>query len=217
MCYIVVDLEMCNVPKAKRKGSYKWANEIIQIGAVMLNSEYEIVDEFMTYVSPEYGALDSIIERLTGIKQQNLEGAPKVKEAFEQFAAWMPNDVVLVAWSENDEAQIKREIKGKEISFDGINKLTDNWIDCQITFGEIMKGERRYNLEEALNLSDISYDSRFHDGLVDAKNTALLFKKMNTEKEFQFNTYYMNMRKEPEILTSPLGSLFPELGMLKLA
>ena len=41
-----------------------------------------------------------------------------------------------------------------------------------------------------MNLSDIDYDEAIHDGLVDAKNTALLFRKMRTEEVFRFNKYY---------------------------
>ena len=48
-----------------------------------------------------------------------------------------------------------------------------------------MNNPRRYNLEEALNLSDIDYDIHLHDGLIDASNTALLFKKIKTEKSFK--------------------------------
>lgn len=217
MCYIVIDLEMCKVPKVNRTESYKWGREIIQIGAVMLNSKYEIIDEFMTYVSPEIGILDYSIERLTGIKNHNLKDAPNTEKAFELFAEWLPENSILVAWSENDEAQIKHEILAKKINFVGINKLTDNWIDCQINFSKIMNKRKRYSLEEALNLSNVIYDSNMHNGLVDAKNTALLFKKMETEKEFQFNTYYLNMKQDTGSLTSSLGSLFPGLNMLKLA
>lgn len=47
-----------------------------------------------------------------------------------------------------------------------------------------MNNPRRYNLEEALNLSDIDYDIHLHDGLIDASNTALLFKKIKTEKGY---------------------------------
>lgn len=217
MCYVVIDLEMCEVPKANRNGNYRWANETIQIGAVMLNKEYEIVDEFMTYVSPEYGCISSRINKLTGISNKQVIDAPNMKTALKRFAEWLPENTFLVAWSENDEAQIKHEIKGKAIEFDGINKLTDNWMDCQETFSEIMNSKRRYNLEEALILSDIDYNSQFHDGLIDASNTALLFKKMNTEKEFSFNTYYLKSKEEPEKLTSTLGSLFAGLDMLKTA
>ena len=41
---------MCRVPFGARKGRYRWANETIQIGAVLLNEALEIIDEFVTYV-----------------------------------------------------------------------------------------------------------------------------------------------------------------------
>ena len=37
MNYLVIDLEMCNVPRDYRSQSYKYANETIQIGAVLLD------------------------------------------------------------------------------------------------------------------------------------------------------------------------------------
>lgn len=37
MNYLVIDLEMCNVPRDYRSRSYKYANETIQIGAVLLD------------------------------------------------------------------------------------------------------------------------------------------------------------------------------------
>ena len=92
--------------------------------------------------------------------------------------------------------------------------LAGEWYDCQKTFSEIMNDTKPYKLEEALNLSDVDYDIHLHDGLVDAANTALLFKKMKTEKEYKFNTYYIESKKEPEMLTSTLGELF---GGIKLA
>ena len=38
MNYVVIDLEMCKVPKLYRR-NYKHANETIQIGAVLLDSQ----------------------------------------------------------------------------------------------------------------------------------------------------------------------------------
>ena len=40
MNYVVIDLEMCKVPKLYRR-NYKHANETIQIGAVLLDSEFK--------------------------------------------------------------------------------------------------------------------------------------------------------------------------------
>lgn len=189
MKYAVVDLEMCQVPKLYRKG-YRYSLETIQIGAVLMDETYNIVDSFMTYVKPEYGMIMTSIQKLTGITKKDVADAPVMKEALQAFAEWLPEDVTLVAWSDSDQLQIQREREYKEITFDGIEKLDGEWIDCQKIFSEIIRNPKQYNLVEAMNLSDIDYDEDIHDGLVDARNTALLFRKMQTEEVFQFNKYY---------------------------
>ena len=40
MNYVVIDLEMCKLPKLYRR-NYKHANETIQTGAVLLDSEFK--------------------------------------------------------------------------------------------------------------------------------------------------------------------------------
>jgi len=116
MCkYAVVDLEMCIVPRAIRKGKYHWGRETIQIGAVLLNEELEIIDEFMTYVSPEYGFINTYINELTGICKSDVATAPEIKVGLEKFIEWLPKDTKVVSWSNNDELQIRHEIASKGI------------------------------------------------------------------------------------------------------
>ena len=81
MKYAVVDLEFCKVPKGYKKFGYKWCQETIQIGAVLLDEDYEIIDEFNTYVRPEFGRVDCFIENLTGISQADVMSAPHFEEA----------------------------------------------------------------------------------------------------------------------------------------
>ena len=57
--HVVLDVEMCKVLAKKQEYPYK--NEIIQIGAVMMNDAYEIIDQFSTYVRPKYGRVDHFI------------------------------------------------------------------------------------------------------------------------------------------------------------
>ena len=59
--YVIVDLEMCKVPKPMRTEKYHWSSETIQIGAVLVNENLEIIDEFNSYVHPEYGSIDDYI------------------------------------------------------------------------------------------------------------------------------------------------------------
>ncbi len=51
---VVVDLEMCRVPRAN-KSRYHYGSEIIQIGATALDENYEVVDGYSCYVRREDG------------------------------------------------------------------------------------------------------------------------------------------------------------------
>jgi len=46
MYNLIIDLEMCNVPRDYRRRSYKYANETIQIGAVLLDENFNPAIEF---------------------------------------------------------------------------------------------------------------------------------------------------------------------------
>ena len=88
MKYVVLDLEMCRIPKALETDAYKWSRETIQIGAVLLDEQYKVVKKFSTFVRPEYGYLDPFIRSLTGITKENVYTAPNYKEAMEKFLRW---------------------------------------------------------------------------------------------------------------------------------
>lgn len=207
MCkYAVVDLEMCDVPRAKRNKDFSYANELIQIGAVLLDESYNKIDEFVSLVAPEFGCITPYIEKLTRISRKSVCGAPSAAKALERFADWLPEDTVFIAWSDSDERQIRHEIEGKHISIPKLDALMDNWIDCQKMFSEKLDSEKIYSLSEALVIGDIFYEDGAHDALVDAQNTAMLFKKLKTEKEFKVNAYYSN-----EQLQMPAYSPFEEL------
>ncbi len=214
--YVVIDLEMCKVPKKSRTVDFHWATETIQIGAVKLNTEYEVIDEFTIFVTPRFGRLTSDISRLTGITKEDLEGAPDIEEALRQFYDWLPENPVMVAWSDTDRSQMRYEIKGKHLSDDRLLNYT--WVDCQQIFDKKAGAENNYSLLNALNLSDIDYREGIHNGLVDAYNTALLFAKLKKTPDYEFNKYYKSVDesdKEPEHLSTSMGNLlagftFPE-------
>ena len=216
--YAVIDLEMCNVPKELRKGAYRRASEIIQIGAVLLDENLEIVDEFMTYVFPEYGFVDDFIKNLTGITQKDVQGAPDLREALQTFVDWLPEDVTVVSWSMTDAIQIQREAEAKNITIGGLEEILDNWVDSQKMFAEKMHSTRCYKLSEALVAADIIYEDGAHDGLIDAHNTALLFAKMQRESELVLNTYYKKAITGEESSSGfCLGSLLAGLDLSGLA
>ena len=213
--HVVVDLEMCRIPKHNRTEAYRWADETIQIGAVLLNDEYEIVDQFNTFVSPEFGHIDGNIKRITGIENKDVVEAPQMSDAIRMFTDWIPDgDVEMVSWSMSDPWQFRHELEGKGIENCRMKKLLENWNDCQATFSERLENNRPYNLGEALIIADIEQKGPSHDGLWDAYNTALLFAKMETEPELKLNDIFEEARKEEvEHLSNSLADLFNALDL----
>ena len=188
--YVVIDLEMCPVASEKRR-NFHCGHEIIQIGAAFMNEELEIVDTFSCYVRPDFGKLDPFIQGLTGICWEDLKDAPCLKDALQQFFAWLPEEMVTaVTWSGTDESQLRREMEAKELPLEETSARIGSWVDCQAMFAEKMRIKRCYSLQEALIASDIFPEGRAHNGMVDAYNTALLFRKLLTEEEFRLNPYY---------------------------
>ncbi|MBQ7343724.1 MAG: exonuclease domain-containing protein [Clostridia bacterium] len=190
--YVVYDLEMCRVPTKEARDAFGSRQELIQIGAVLLNESYEITDSFITYVKPRYGQIDSFIEKLTGIKPSDVIDAPSTEEALDSFLRWIPDDATMVSWSLSDPGQLYHEIDGKGIDLPRLEDLLEESIDCQYEFEEKIEATRPYGLSEALSITGIDCDENIHDALTDASNTALLFRKIMEEPVLSMSKYYLS-------------------------
>ena len=84
--FVAFDLETTGLSSKKDK--------IIEIGAVLIQNGQEI-DRFQTFVDPEMHLQKETID-LTGITDEMLRGAPKLKDVFPQFLEFV-GDRVLVA------------------------------------------------------------------------------------------------------------------------
>lgn len=137
MFYLVIDLEMCKVPRDYRSKSYRYANETIQIGAVLLDDSFKRIGTLCQYVHPEHGVIDYFIENLTGIKNSQVKKAPKLDEALIHMIDWLgERDYKIYAWSESDRNQLLHEIKAKNMTDERIYAFmkAENWIDYQDVF-----------------------------------------------------------------------------------
>lgn len=210
--YVVVDFEMCKVAKNRRTKEYHRSQEIIQIGAALLNEQYEQVETFDRFVLPKYGCLDRTISKLTGITDDNLCNADSLETVLQEFIDWIPEDAVLVSWSESDKTQLANETREKNITNDRLPVILEQWIDSQKMFDDRLELRDALSLNNALIYANITEEGRAHNGLADAVNTAKLFRKMMTEPELILNSYYIEARKEEvEHLSYSLGELFANL------
>ena len=212
--YVMIDLEMAFVRRKDRK-DFPLTREIIQIGAALMDESYQIVDTYSCFVRPQKAWINEYIKQLTGICGNDVTKACSLEEALRELMRWLPDDVTAVSWSNSDEKQIREEMGVKEIHVEGIEELLDNWLDCQPMFSERMGNNRAYRLTEALVAADIDTIGKSHNGMDDAYNTALLFAKMMSDKEFALNPYYEKANTDSQ--TSPLhvsmGELFARLNL----
>ena len=215
MKYIVLDFEMCQIPKAYRTKEYRRSREIIQIGAVMLDEDYEIIDKFESFVAPKYGEIDDFINKLTGISKDDIRDADDIAIVLKEFEKWIGDDeVCCVSWSEADKDQLGYELEHKTIDIPRIAGLIDTWVDCQKTFTKKMGRYNPYNLQEALIASDIMPEGQQHDGMADAYNTAKLFAKLSKNPDYELNEYYNQAREEKvEHLSFCFGDLIKDMNI----
>lgn len=153
MNYLVIDLEMCKVPRDYRSKGYKYANETIQIGAVLLDEEFKRIGTLSQFVHPEHGVIDYFIENLTGIKNGQVKHAPRLQEALLHMLNWIGDrEYKVYAWSGSDRAQILHEIKAKNIVDEKIASFMEEsrWVDYQDIFMMRYEMSRKMSLEEAL-------------------------------------------------------------------
>ena len=205
--YAVIDLEMCYVPRTAENSAFHNRNELIQIGAVLLDEEYNEADSFMTLVAPQYGAIDDFIEKLTGISPADAAKAPCTADAIRAFSEWLPDDAIVVSWSDTDKYQIIHELEYKNISLPRMEGYLETWQDCQLMFSEKMDTGKIYKLSEAIIIADIDSVDGEHDALIDARNTARLYAKIKREPVLRLNSYYGTSQDSSPATHNPFATL----------
>ena len=101
MTYIILDLEWNGVYSRKLKGYF---NEIIEIGAVKIDSSLNQVDEFRAVIKPVFSRkLSHIVTNLTGIDEQELKDGQPFTRAISLLKKWICDpDAVVMTWSTTD-------------------------------------------------------------------------------------------------------------------
>lgn len=188
MNIVVIDLEMNTVSKEKMDDGVTLVSEVIEIGAVKLNDKFEIVSEYRAYVSPDYGDITEYITDLTGIEQKDVQNAPKFKEAIDLFLEWIGDEEYkFYAWSNSDYHQMKSEVKYKKLDEEAYQVFTDKkqWVDYQKVFSKRIHYRSAVSLADAIKMAELKTIGRYHDGLDDATNTAMLIQKMELNPDYQ--------------------------------
>ena len=171
--HIIMDLEMNPVAENNKKHGLE--NEIIEIGAVKLNSNLEITDRFNMYIKPQFNAsITPYIRRLTGITNYDVYQQPYFDEAFKKFSEWVGfnYNTRIYTWSDNDLKVLLSECSVKSVEIPANMK---RWLNFQAIYPRMMgisSGHNPMALRKAAAHYGITMDNKkAHNALYDAEIT----------------------------------------------
>lgn len=197
--YVCLDLEMSEVTSKQRRYIGGLRNEIIQIGAVMLDEKYKIIGKFSNYVKPSYSHITEKIENLTGIKEENIENADDLITVMDKLIYWIgDNDVTTYCWSPSDYNQIWNEIMLKAKHRNDIFEYLKTFVDLQKTFSNLLSTNKPISLDSAIALTREKFVGQHHTAFSDAYNTACVLYKISHAKGINPTFEYLYLTSEPE-------------------
>ena len=178
MQYIVLDLEWNNTYAKKANG---FINEIIEIGAVKLDSELDTVDTFSCIIRSQIGQLlRGSVKRLTHLTNDDINSGMPFTKAFSMFRKWIGSEeTVIFTWGDGDVRVLLENFQ----YLNGIKVIPflDKYCDLQKVFQRLYscpKGQQT-GLLTAAQMLDIDPEMYIHHrALGDSMLTADILKKI---------------------------------------
>lgn len=177
--YICIDLEMNELTSKERKSVKGMAGEVIQIGAVMLDENFNCISQFNSLVKPVFSHIADEITRLTGISDETVANADTFSTAFYKLYCWAgKDDITTFCWSNSDFKQLWNEIYVKAKNHDEYREFLKTFSDLQLAFGKKLCAEKALSLDAAMKLCRLKFKGQRHNAFSDAFNTARILYKM---------------------------------------
>ena len=216
MKHVVVDLEMNPVSREFREVRRKLNEEVIEIGAVRLDENFQQEAEFQCYVKPEYGPIKKHITSLTGITQAMVADKKTYAACFQDFVDWVgEEETKIYSWSMSDIKQLRSECRYKLPDFD-IGWLNARWVDLQQEFDDRLGLHNSLALKHALCAMDHKFEGTQHTALADAINTSAILTLMQDDAKFKETMKpVLEILQPKDDLASSIGDLCPELAKLQ--
>ncbi|MGD9566936.1 MAG: exonuclease domain-containing protein [Sedimentibacter sp.] len=203
--YIVFDMEFnqdfSDETAKKIKGSM-FPFEVIQIGAVKLDSNLNIVDSFNRYIKPDiYKKVSPFIEELTGITTDMLINEKSFQEVYNEFIDFIDDiNSIFCVWGMSDMRELYKSAEYYNQNVSLLPKLFINLQPYASLYFHIPK-KIQLRLQSAIEMLNIPVIKEFHNALNDAYYTADIFKKIYNEylQPIIYNPNYVKPRiREPK-------------------
>jgi len=195
MVYVVLDLEW---DSTFLKSEKRFINQILQIGAVKLNDDFDVVETFeQTVRSSVSNRVSKRFTTLTGITSEKMLSGIPLKSAVKKFNDFVGENAVIMTWSTSD---LYAVVENEKSLLGGFRFKIENYLDLQSFVQNEMKA-KGFEILSQISLSDAAekigvttegYD--MHTAKDDSEVCANILKKLYNEKTFP--TYIKDTSKD---------------------
>ena len=201
MNYIVFDLEWNQSNTGKEKEVKEIPFEIIEIGAVKLDEEFNLVSRFNRLIKPQiYHEMHQITENLIHISIEELQNEEYFQDVAEEFLSWCGEDYTFCTWGPLDLMELQKNMR-----FYGIKPLADGplkFYDVQKLFSISYEDRKsRRTLEYAIDFLNLEKDIPFHRAFSDAYYTAKVLARIDKSalSNYSFDIFTAPKSRKEEI------------------
>lgn len=201
MNYIILDLEWNQSSTGEEEVSKILPFEIIEIGAIKLNSSRKMIDEFSELVKPQvYHEMHRITSKLIHLQMNQLQQGSFFPEVMKQFQDWCGDDYIFCTWGPLDLVELQRNIR-----YYGLEPLADGpfrYLDVQKLFSIAYEDRKsRRTLEYAIDFLNIEKDIPFHRAFSDAYYTAKVLARLEERvlSNYSYDVFHLPKDKESEV------------------
>jgi 3'-5' exoribonuclease 1 len=197
---ILVDFEATCWDKDEK---HKQGNaEIIEIGAVAVDGEYQVLSEFSTFIRPvKEPVLSEFCRSLTGIEQREVDKALKFNDGIQCFYHWIltsrtERDYAIYTWGNYDRSLLRRNFRMNKCKNGGMsNIIHGKMIDLQEIFLKTVTLQySSCSMSMALSIIGECFQGKKHSSLDDARNLLKLYRFLY-ETNSKKNSYWFNVKQ----------------------
>lgn len=202
MNFIVFDLEWNQSPEGKKYSNQRLPFEIIEIGAVKLNKQKEVIDTFHRLIKPQvYNWIHNSIHDVIHVNYKDLENGTPFPQAAREFIEWCGDDWYFFTWGNQDVTELQRNMKYYDLLY--LLPGPVPYYDVQKLFSfRFENPSSRRSLEYAIDFLKIEKGEDFHRAFADAFYTAEVLRKIPDDSilpNFSLDVYQNPKSKKEEI------------------
>lgn len=200
MNYIVFDLEW---NQGTERSPDKPSFEIIEIGAVKLDEQFRLVEEYQSLIKPQmYTTMHKITAELVHLDIRDLQDAGAFETVCQEFLQWCGKDYIFCIWGSQDLTEFQKNMDYYHMKPLSTGPL--KYYDVQKLYSLACEdGRTRSALSRIVETENlIEEEVAFHRAFGDAYYTARIFQKIvDTQllERISFDTYRIPPDKKEQI------------------